>query len=184
MLKVKSNLIFLIAFAMLFSACNTYLQYAKNVRLSHALLQEVVKAYDYQPDSTPIFVAPVFQHRTEIFPKQYFSDEKANYGEILKEEAKELQFPIHLPENPKSRVRLYDGKSDLTKSKSTYLFCSPLLKTKERRIYFMQVFVVYTLIDDDIEVRFAERYFNKYRLTGGKLVLLDTIHSPEDFLTP
>lgn len=144
----------------------------------------MVKYYDYQPDSTLIFVSPVFQHRNEIFPKQYFSTEEAIYGNLFKEEAKKLQFPVHLPKNSKSKARLYDGKSDLTKSKATYLFCSPLLKTKERHIYVMQVFVVYTIIDEDVEVRFAERYFNKYRLTGGKPVLLDTIHSPEDFFTP
>lgn len=181
--EMKSNLIFLTAFAMFLGACSTSLPYSKNVRLSHLLLEEDIKWY--QANLTDkIFVATDFRHREEILSRRAFGNEKADYGELYQEKAKGLQFNVNLSEHLKNTIQMYDGKTDLAKSKEIYLFCSPLLKTKERHIYVMQVFTAYTLRDGEEEIRFVERYFKKYRIRNGNAIFLERIQSDNDWFNP
>ena len=147
-----------------------------------------------------VYYSPYLVYRDGLFPNETYQlgnmmDEKEVslnhlnisptsplFDSIRKEELGVLlnryptdTFNLIIPDNLKDVYSYFSKDIDIVNDTSSIWFLSPLLPTKEKHVYVMQVFGYYSWGYDGVKTRFKVRRFTKYCIKGRKIEKIGTI---------
>lgn len=174
-----------------------YLSTNKQLHLLNKLFFENVDKEYFEKlkiNKERVYYSPYLVYRNELFPNEPYRlgdmmDEKEVslnhlnispasplFDSIRKEELRILldQYPtdtikLIIPDSLKVIYSYYSEDIDVVKDTSPIWFLSPLLPTKEKHVYVMQVYGYYTWGYEGMRKRFMTRRFTKYHIKGRKI---------------
>jgi hypothetical protein len=131
-----------------------------------------------------VYVDSLLLERSTIFNRDEFVDAHKLLPDLLLPKKVEPVFPYEIPDSLSSNLGYIDSEIDIENGPETGFFFSPLLRTKVKEVFVMQVYLCQTIyVDDSIPYRFASRNFDLYRLRKGQIKFIKTISADEDLFS-
>ena len=131
--------------------------------------------------SKDVYIDSILQERSTIFNRNEFQNAAKAFPDLFyADKISPTSFSYIIPDSLSTFVKYKGTDTDLEYGPNTYLFFSPLLKTKQKRIYALQVYKLETIYDHEVTIRLAERYYDLFEISGKSLRFMETISSEED----
>ena len=162
------------------------LDLATNKRLSREIVaKKIADQLKYEP---VFFIDSLLRERSTIFNRGEFLTSAKTFPDVFYSDWQMPVFPLALPDSLAQQVRYINGQSDLENGPETFLLFSPLLPTKRKGVFAMQVYYFQTGIDtfhkgESIALRLASRNYELYAVKGGQVKYRETLLSPDDFFS-
>ena len=175
MKKNQNTLILTILPAVLFLlSCHagSKLSLAENKKLSQEIISDWIEKSASRDRLKNVYVDSMVVYRNIIFDRYWFDDGDSTYRDIAMPEWKHISFPLVIPEASKGNTRFIQPTTPVEYGDDLCYYFSPLLPTKDRGIYLLQVYFISSLIDDNLRLRVASRDFYQYKIEKNKAIRL------------
>ena len=155
-----------------------------NQTLSQKIVTEKLASW---AEKNNVWVDSLLKDRATIFNKNEFIAPDKLLPELFYPEREKGVFPYKIPDSLSNRVSYIKPNLDIENGTETVFYFSPLLHTKEKNVYAMQVYFCYTIFTEDTmpknAYRLACRHFDLYKFNSGRIQFLKTISSDEDLFS-
>ena len=172
------------------TSCSSWKDNQISFSTSKKLSREIVakKLVDRIKDGTEpiIFVDSSLKERLTIFNRGEFFAASTLFPDLFYPDQQQHVFSFVIPNGLAHKIRYIDSKADIENGPGTFFFFSPLLPTKKKDVFAMQVYSFETIRDtfhkdETLIARFASRYYDLYMVKKRHAHYLETISAPEDF---
>ena len=151
-----------------------------NMRLSQKIVAEKLAHRTNGGTGAIIIVDSLLAERSTIFNKNEFLEAGKLFPDLFYPEKRRDVFPLVIPDSLTSRVKYISKKSDIENGPETFFFFSPLLPTRKKNVFVIQIYHIFTIAERDISLRLVRRYYERYEMKDGNLQYIDRLFAPED----
>lgn len=135
----------------------------------------------------PVYVDSILKERVTIFNRNEFTPPEEFMPELFLPKRDRYSFPFVIPDSLADRVSYIHPKLNIQNDAGRVSYFSPLLPTKIKDVYVVQVYYCYSLsVEDSLpksSYRFANRRFELYKWENKELKWLQSITGDGDMFT-
>lgn len=170
------------------TSCHLAPKNKMSVSTNQTLSQKIVTAkLASWAEKNNVWVDSLLKDRETIFNENEFMTPNKLLPELFYPEKEKLELDYQIPDSLSNRVSYIKPNLDIENGTETVLYFSPLILTKEKNVYAMQVYICNTIFTEDTmpknAYRFASRHFDLYKFNSGRIQFLKTISSDEDLFS-
>lgn len=175
--------------SLLFStSCFAIRKNKMSVSANQTLSQKIVTAkLASWAEKKNVCIDSLLKDRETIFNKNEFIAPNKFLPELFYPEREKLVLDYQIPDSLSNRVSYIKPNLDIENGSETVFYFSPLILTKEKNVYAMQVYTCNTIFTEETlpksSYRFASRNFDLYKFNSGRIQFLKTITSDEDLFS-
>ena len=139
--------------------------------------------FAFKEQDIPIYIDPIMKYRSTLFPDKKYGFAHALPNSYLVNPASSDFCKLTIPDTLKGICNYYDSSIDIACDSSVFIFVSPLMPTKKKNIFMMQV-SLYSIIREDEEwARFVYHYYTGFKMEGQiiKPVKINTLEEMSIF---
>lgn len=155
-----------------------------NKRLSREIVARKIADHIKYGNESVFFVDPLLKERADVFNTGEFLPTNKLLPDLFYLERQQYSFPFVIPDSLLYKVKYIDEKLDVENGPGTFFLFSPLLPTKKKDVFAMQVYRFYTSVEGlpkGDSLRYASRNYDLYTIKKRHAHYLETISAPEDF---
>lgn len=183
--KVRIQFLTIIAFIILFSSSCKVLSKQKNQVLIEQILfnDSNIESWILRTeDQGMVYIDSIFKYRYTLFPDLPFGKQDSFYMPNCKYDNRVVK--IEIPKKWDNVYSFYEGNilEHLEKDSSIVMFLSPLIKAKEKNLYFIQVYAYQKTNLEGFWAWILIRKIRKFRIKNQKIEELETEYIDADIV--
>lgn len=122
--------------------------------------------YPDRANNRRVYVDSIMKFRSALFPDKRYGFKSAIPSSFLLDSVPKVSCKLIIPDSLANVFQYYNNSLDIACDSSVFVFASPLLPTKLKNTFLMQVFFFSIMEEDKVTLRFTFQYFAELKMEG------------------